>query len=520
MRADAQLAIRLAESLFNSRRIHEGQWDTAYRYILPGRAVFYNSERNRDSPQDVANEVFDSTAVDSAERLANLILAKLTPPWAEWFRVVPGNSVLEPTIREAMRGPLQLVTQRMHAALYEGNFYQEFQPVILDRIVGGTGSLVAEPESKEVPLRFRNSPLSETAMSEDAKGRIDTIAQKQYYTLRELETSYPGKVPAQIKEAQGSKPFKDDQRDLCVFHLERREVDGTYAGYSVLKNGPAMLHEYTSAFPLRYATRWTKLPGVVYGRGPGLRAIADVRALNKLVELSLKQAMLAAASPYTVLDDGVINVHTTTLEPGELIPVSSNDQQNPTIRPLEQSRSFDVSMFNIESLRNNIKSIFMMDRFGDINRTPLSATEVSERTRIIAEDMGMSIGRLQQEMLAPMLKSLFEHMGQLGQVPAGIPLDGKALRVEFVSYLAQSQWDAEGQAIVEWAEMASLFGQVDPEAGMVVDLPAVVRKRAELKGIPAELIRTQPEVEQLKQKATEGIAAANQAQQQMGLAET
>lgn len=512
MISDPSLAIRLAESLFNARMTHESQWDTAYRYIMPGRATFYRRDRNNQDPTDVANEVFDSTAVDAAERLANLILAKLTPPWTDWFRLVPGTSVVDTNTIEAMRGPLQLITKRLHAALSAGNFYQEFQPVILDRIVGGTGALVAEHESREVPLRFRNSPLSETALAEDAKGKVDTIVQRQMYTLRELEISFPMKTPNLIKVEQGNKPLGDEQRDLCVYHLQRREVDGTYSLVSVLKNRPTILREDTSAYPLRYATRWTKLPGAVYGRGPGLRALADVRALNKLKELSLKQAMLAAASPYTVLDDGVVNVHTTAIEPGEFIPVASNDQQNPTIRPLEQSRSFDVSMFNIEALQSSINSIFMQDRFGSLDKTPISALEVSERTRIIAEDMGMSIGRLQEELLTQVVVALFGRMTELGLVPSGIPLDGKSLRVEFISYLAQSQWASEVQEMLQWASAAISFGEADPGAAMVPNLPAVVRQYAVFKGISADLVRTEREVEDLKQQAAEGIAAAKQAQ--------
>lgn len=496
--------LQRAKSLFTDRKPYEAYWDTAYRFMLPERAVFFNRDQNRQDPDSIADEVFDSTAEDSAERLANLILARLTPPWQTWFRLVPGDDVLDEAQREQMRAPLQLAARRMHRALAKGNFYQEFQPMLLDRIIGGTGALARDPGDADTPVRFRCTPLSDTALAEDGHGRVVAIAQCQRYNLRELVRAYPDGVPALVREQhQGTA----DKRELTVYHLEVREVDGTYAGATVLEKGPELLDKYTSATPRRFATRWTKIPGSAYGRGPGLRALSDVRALNKLKEMSLKQAMLAVAGPYTVLDDGVINPMTIAIEPGELIPVASNDLNNPSIRPLEQGADFNVSMFNIEELRNSVKSVFMMDQFGDLNRTPLSATEVMERTRIIAQDLGASIARLQHEVLVPVLQATFQALVEAGQLPEELSLDDSALKVEFTSYLAQSQWRSDEEAMLEWAQYGASFGELDPEAGMVPDLTQMMRDLAELKGIPAKQIRNQDQVQQMVSRGVEGAAA-------------
>lgn len=508
MVASASGLVQRAKALFTDRQPYEAYWDTAYRFMLPERAVFFNKDRNRQDPDSIADEVFDSTAEESAERLANLILARLTPPWQTWFRLVPGDDVLDEDEREAMRAPLQLAAQRMHRALANGNFYQEFQPVLLDRIIGGTGALVGEPGDQDTPIRFRCAPLSETALAEDGQGRVVVIIQCQRYTLRELTRAYPDRVPTILRDQFAN---AEDKREHMVYHLESREVDGTYSGASVLENGPTLLAEYTSPVPRRFATRWTKIPGAPYGRGPGLRALSDVRALNKLKEMSLKQALLAVAAPYTVMDDGVLNPHTVLIEPGELIPVASNDLNNPTIRALDQGADFNVSMFNIEELRNSVKSIFMMDQFGDLNRTPLSATEVMERTRIIAQDLGASIARLQHELLTPVLKATFHQLTVAGLLPEGLSLDDSALKVEFTSYLAQSQWRSDEEAMLEWAQMGASFGQIDPEAGMVPDLVQLMRDLADLKGIPAKQVRSREQVQQLMQQGVEGTAAIAEA---------
>ena len=70
--------------------------------------------------------------------------------------------------------------------------------------------------------------------------------------------------------------------------------------------------------------RTTVIPGEVYGRGPLMRVLPDIKTLNKMAENSLKSAALAVAGVWTATDDGVINPYSITLAPGVVIPVGSN----------------------------------------------------------------------------------------------------------------------------------------------------------------------------------------------------
>lgn len=497
-----QIAERVGE-LFAQRKHMEAYWDTAYRFMMPQRAAFFRESNERRDPGDMAEEVFDSTAEDAAERLVNLIIARLTPPWADWFRVVPGDDVQDPDEREGMTEALQLIGEKMRKALTKSNFYQEVQPQMLDRTIGGTGGLAGEtfPE-----LRFRCMPLPELAISEDGRGMIQEVAQRIKLSLRDLERAFPDADLEEVKR-RVSDPYKSE---LEVYYLEEREADEQFKLTCVLKEPKMLLREEVNPTRTRMASRWSKVPGSPYGRGPGQRALSDVRALNKLKELSLKQALLAAASPYTVVDDGVINPLTVSIEPGELIPVASNDINNPTLRPLTTTAPFDVSMINMENLRQDIKKIFMQDQFSNLERTPRSATEVAERARVIAQDLGASISRYQQEVLEPVLRLTFYSLQLRGEVPEEFQLDGSVFKVEFTSYLSQSQQVEDQQNILEAAQIAAQFGQLDPDAGMVIDYTAAVRRFAALKGLPADLVRTRAQIEELKQRGAEGAAALQQ----------
>jgi hypothetical protein len=70
--------------------------------------------------------------------------------------------------------------------------------------------------------------------------------------------------------------------------------------------------------------RYMKVAGEVYGRGPLVTAIPDIKTLNKTLELLLKNASLSIAGVYTAADDGVSEPADHPHAPGAIIPVARN----------------------------------------------------------------------------------------------------------------------------------------------------------------------------------------------------
>lgn len=493
------------EQLFSDRKPWESYWDTVYRFMMPERATFFQNNQNSQDPGSIADEIFDSTAEDSSERLANLIIARLTPPWMSWFKIEPGDAIQREDERQQMLGPLELATKKVLRRLAAMNFYQELQPAVLDRIVGGTGTITIEAKPRP---RFRCRPLNQVALAEDAGGEIMEVGLAYKLSLDQIERAFPNKMPADFKEKYKSE--SGACKHEVVTH-EIREVDGNYRRKTVLKETKTELAKSTSTYATLLPSRWSKIPGTPYGRGPGLRALSDTRALNKLKELSLKNAALDVAGPYTAVDDGVINPYTITIQPFEIIPVASNDINNPSLRPLERPGNFDVSMFQMEDLRSTIKSIFMQDQFGNVDRTPRSAAEVMERTRILSQDLGASIARIQQEQIEPAIRAVFQMLSEEGELPEGLELDGDTLKLSFTSYLSQGQWAEEAQATMQLMQMGAQFGEADPEAGFVVDYPEALAHIGNLTGVPQRLIRGETDRKELMNQGAEGMAATDQA---------
>ncbi|MFP3915367.1 MAG: portal protein [Actinomycetota bacterium] len=501
---DTRPLTRRLDKMFRNRQDWEATWQTAYEYMAPERAVF-TQDANQRPAGSIGEYIYDSTAIDAAERLANLILSGLTPPWRKWFRFRPGTKVRDPNERSKLQEPLTLAEDVVYEELRRSNLYQELQPMLLDRIVGGTGTMMFNLDDER--LRFKAMPLAEVALEEDNAGEVSATARRVNMSFRDIERAWGGKVPDEWRRANESNPEAERHQ---VEMINARDADGSWQYVVRLKDGGHILDKSVDSYPRLLATRWTKLPGTPYGRGPGLRALPHVRALNKIKELSLQNAALAVAGVYTVVDDGVVNPWTLSLDPGDFIPVASNAPNEKTIAPLESSSNFDVAMWSFEELKASIQQIFLADQFGPLDATPRSATEVSERTNILAQELGSTISRLQFELLMPMLRSVVKRLGDDDRLPKELELDGETVTVEFTSRLSRAQRAEDEQSLLEYAQVVTQFGEVDPKAGMVLDVHKALREVAELRGVNPELLRDEEEIQQLMDQAAQAQAASEQ----------
>ena len=477
-------------------------WDMVYRFVLPERAYLYV----QDGSPPPHERVYDSTAINSAERLTNLIISGLCPPWQMWFRLKPGHQITRESDRAAVRAQTEVLEKHIFNLFNQSNFYQEFQPFILDRIVGGTGALGYKETDKG--LEFQCVPLSEVCFADDDKGDIIAFSRKYKMPLFLLERKYP-----KVKNSDYYNTAKENPQEketLIVFSIRTKTDDWEECVY--LEKDFYELHKETRAYPSIIGSRWSKVPGAPYGRGPAIRSLSDIRAANRLKELVMKNAGRTALGIYTVVDDGIINPYTLTLREGSFIPVGTNDTAAPSIAALPPAGDFDVSMISLDRLQSEIKNSFIADQFGPVDKTPMSATEVAERTRVVAQELGMTIGRLEYEVLIPLLEIALDFIKKNNpDIPNELKFDGEVVQIEFTSRLAQSQWAMEDQELSQYMAELAQYAQLDPKLAMLMNPVEAFRYKAELKGIPAKLFRDDRTIEQMVQQAQEAARAEQQA---------
>jgi hypothetical protein len=123
-----------------------------------------------------------------------------------------------------------------------------------------------------------------------------------------------------------------------------------------------------------------------------MTALPDIKTANKVVELILKNASIAATRIWLAEDDGVLNPANIRLVPGSIIPKAAGSAG---LTPLQAPGRFDVSELVLSDLRSRIRHTLMADRLAQVNDRRMTATEVLERSAEMTRLLGAVYGRLQ-----------------------------------------------------------------------------------------------------------------------------
>jgi len=254
--------------------------------------------------------------------------------------------------------------------------------------------------------------------------------------------------------------------------------------------------------------RWNKASGEVFGRGPVFNAMAAIKTTNLTVELILQNAQMNISGIYTYEDDGVINPDNINLVPGSLIPVAPNSRG---LTPLAGVGRFDVAQLILGDMRQNIRKALYMETLGRPEGTPMSATEVSERMADLSRQIGSAFGRLQSELIQPLLRRIIRILTKRGLIE--IPrIDNREVTIISQSPLAQAQHQQDIAVVNNFnAILAQTFG---PQIlNMIVKQDEVARYMAEKLGLPEKLIRDPQEqqalVNELQNMAQQGNIPGN-----------
>ena len=163
-------------------------------------------------------------------------------------------------------------------------------------------------------------------------------------------------------------------------------------------------------------------------------------------------------------------------------------------------------------MRRNVRKALFIDELDTRPnaKTPLSATEVSERLADVARDMGAVAGRMQKEFLQPLVQRIIAIYTQQGLID--IPkVDGKELRIVPVSPLLRAQDQQDVSDFVRFQQtVAGTFGpEITPA---LYNQEAVIKFLADKFGVSEELLANKQQVENNIQMAMQLM----QQQQQQG----
>ena len=298
----------------------------------------------------------------------------------------------------------------MFTLLRQSNFDLAMGEFLLDLCVG-TAVMLIQPGDDINPIQFTPVPQYLIALEEGPNGTVDNVYRKYKVRAEALPRQYPDiELNDQLQRLIENKPqemvelieaviLDPERKDYCYHIIHEKTKD-------------ELVFRRMDTTPWIVA-RYMKIPGEVFGRGPLVSALPDVKTLNKTLELCyLKMLSIACAGVYTAADDGVINPSNIRITPGSIIPVARNGgPQGASLAPLPRSGDFNVSQIVINDLRMNIKKTLLDDTLPPDNMSARSATEIVERMKELAQNLGAAFGRLITETMVPIITKSIIHYG-------------------------------------------------------------------------------------------------------------
>ena len=479
-------------------------FEECYEYAIPQRESFYYEEpgQRRD------DKIFDETAVVGVQEFASRLQAGLVPNFARWADFIAGSEV-PPEQRDAVDNELDEVTEYVFEIIQNSNFSQEVHESFIDLAVG-TGVLCVEEGDSINPVNFSAIPLPHVVLDTGPDDRIDHVFRKRANVqIDQLQMMYPRGEFAPEVMALKNGDNKTDVLEVVCRNYERPNEEAYYH-YAICMRTQTLLHAKemagVGANPF-ICFRWAKCAGEIYGRGPLINALAAIKTTNLTVELILENAQMSISGIYQIEDDGVVNPDTIQLVPGTIIPKAMGSAG---LQPINAAGRFDVAQLVLNDMRLNIKRALYNEMLGDPNKTPATATEIAERMADLSRRIGSAFGRLQAELVQPVLQRVVYILKKQGRIELPT-INGREVKVRSVSPLAQAQANQDISSIARFLELVG--GTFGPEMLQVlIDSEKTAVHLAKKFGVPESLIRDE---EQRKQIAAIAQQLAQQQQGQM-----
>ena len=481
-------------------------FEECYEYALPQRESFYHEEagQRRD------DRIFDETAVVGVQEFASRLQSGIVPNFARWADLMAGSEVPVEQ-REEVNNELDEVTEYVFEVLQNSNFSQEVHESFMDLAVG-TGVLCVEEGDSINPVSFSAIPLPHVVLDTGPDDKIDHVyRERKKVKFDHLQLMYPnGKFNDQVLSFMGSGRETTVLEVVCRDYSKKNQE--AYFHYAICMTTKSCIYSKEmngiGSNPF-VCFRWSKCAGEVYGRGPLINALSAIKTTNLTIELILENAQMSISGIYQMEDDGVINPDTINLVPGSIIPKAMGSAG---LQPIQSAGRFDVAQLVLSDMRLNIKRALYNDMLGNPDKTPASATEVAERMADLSRRMGSAFGRLQAELVQPVLQRVIYILKKQGRIEVPT-VNGREVKVRSVSPLAQAQANQDISSVARFLELVG--GSFGPEMlQLLVDGEQTAIHLAKKFGVPESLIRDEEQRKQIAQMAQQ--MAQQQMQQQQG----
>ena len=510
----AKMVMERYKTLKAQRVTWEDHWQEIADYFLPRKANITEKHTAGDKRHD---QIFDGTATHALELLSSSLNGMLTNTISPWFVLKFRNQMAADN--DAANEWLESCAKIMQQVFSRSNFQQEIFELYHDLITFGTAAMFIE-EDEEDFIKFSTRHIDEVYIAENDKGRIDTIYRRFNLSARAVVQKFGTAVSQDILALEKKDPYKEVEIIHAVYpradfnptkkDKKNMPFESVYMEY---KNGNELSVSGFKEFPF-VVPRYLKASHEIYGRSPAMTALPDVKMLNEMVKTTIKAAQKQVDPPLLVPDDGF-------LLPVRTVPGGLNFYRSGTrdrIEPLNIGANNPLGLNMEEQRRDAIRAVFYVNQLMMQQGPQMTATEVIQRNEEKMRLLGPVLGRLQSELLKPLIDRVFNILLRNNQLPPAPEfLSGQDIEIEYVSPLAKAQKSTELQSIMRAIEILGSMANVAPVFDYV-NFDNLVKHLADIVGVPQKILKSQSQVNAERQQAQQQQQEQMQMQQVQQLA--
>lgn len=501
--------VAATDALFADRMMWEAQWREVQTYALPDGPDF----NKQDIPGQPRRDLIVSNAGETMlEEAADGLIGLACQPGTRWMRLsVPG---LDENMH-AERTWLEQVTD-VKLDVFDApksRFILAIKPYALEWMGFGTACLFANGRPGDYPI-FEHRPLAEIAIAEGENGFVNETAWEFEWTCKKAYQRWGDKCPEAVakaamdpKKALEKKKFRHyvyerfdyDERKYDAGARRFRECWICLDHKHLMGEGGFFTNPYIVA-------RSGKRGSHAYGRGRGVKALPDIKMLQRVRRTTIQGAEGVIRPAMQAPDDGVMG--DVDLRPGMVNYVRPEYlMRNAGIQPIITGARPDIGMDFEESVKADIGAPLL----SKVLRIPTEARMlVDQELRLQEEAMrqaGPIVGEFQTEALGPLVERTFDILARAGWFgqPASWPdeLKGREIKPTFEAPAARARNIGVVRAIAQRNQIMGPIWQQQPELMRVHDFEREVRTIHQILGIPADLTYSPDQVAQMKKAEAE-----------------
>jgi hypothetical protein len=504
---DANSLINHYQALWQQQANFRSLWNVTAQYVMPAWDNFigeFAEGVNRNT------RIFDSTAILANERFSAVMEALLTPRSQIWCKLIPDDEALidVPSVQAYMDS----VNKILFAARYhpEANFASQTDECYMSLGAFGNNLLFID-ENIGKCLRYRSVPLSELCWALNHQGSVDTVFRKFRYSAKQAVDHWGiDRVPAGVAKAFASQNPYQEQEFLHVIKPNADHVPYAYGDkgkafecwYIYLGTKAVIERSSYRTFPCAVG-RYRVAPREHYGRGPATTCLPDIRTANEMVKTALRAGQKAVDPPILLAEESILN--NFNQRPGANNYGMVSQDGKPLALPFESKGNWEVAKEQMADTRQTVRDTFLNDLWRTLNENPnMTATQALLLAQEKAELIAPIMGRQQSEFLGPLIHreiDILSEAGQLPQPPMELVRSKKGLKISYTSPMANAMRAEEGTAIMNTISDIANMANLDKSVLYIMDLHDAAREMASIRGVPAKLMRTEEQIQELMEKA-------------------